>query len=1063
MLLVGILIFYSLSFNAIINKNQDKILNILSQLARSELNVELTIEGLTAEFPFSVFLHNITMRDNDGREILKIDKAVLKADWLKLINNPESAITAVRYIQFDNPTIRTVITDKGINWTSLFQSGKESKNKISWNDANLKFVINNARLEFLDLSKSNETDSTVPYTLPLNFSGDILIVDGNLVINPKIKAYWLSSVDPRNKSNGKRKPVLQLGGFGDLSNDLRLVGDLDLTGISNLLSLLIAEYPQLSDWQFTKDTITGHFEINITNLTNPKPDINIELELDASAIELILPGFDKPLIFSNCDVRFSYPDNAIQLKASTTLADSSVDLLIQSDDLSSRNINGFINATSLPVKTLLPSRITSFAEIEGTLNVESGISGKIDNPEIAGKFWSDNLLLESKNFTMPESQFQWKNNILSIPQIYLIDNEEGFIEIRGNIKPSLSSSDLYVESGEISEDFFAQLLGYKLPFELTGSPFLNASVGILNNTWQAKVNMEIKNGSFAGIPCSKMNSSFDINEEKMSLAQFHMKPVLGGNITVTGDIVFPDTLDLDINLDEVDLKNLSFSKDKLSVGLAGTLFGTGKLVGSSADITADISLRAYNGTILGWDFERGEFNALIDSTGLRESFTRLIGTGSEIELNAEYIFDQKRPLVLWGNWENIPLSKIAFKDSARELVISGDGEFIGDADELNGIVNLNIDGDDGLGNRIFTPVNQTFTGTFLDINLIGITRFRSVTDLLNQLPALQDNFIRDGFIQNGKLEVSGGLLFESLAPESELTSLLNTLKVDILPVLTGINLELPAVKSHGGSVKQTDSKIPDSLTIPLDGLIALELTIERAADDWLLDGFATGKKFKINSENINQLNARINTRPDRNYDLSMNFSQKENGGNLSVTGSVSLDEVTGTSPLNLDVSISSYPLSSLISLAGVRSGAIFDGIIDGGGKLQGSLRDLSLQDIDLFFQSAKLFGLPVDDSRLRFSWHGTKIDNLKLELKDGKGFSAVASGSLDMNPAKISESTISLSIDNLPLENLQTGNIIPQGIKGNLTSLVMQLAYDPNSLEPKIFIDLKVDNPGYKW
>jgi hypothetical protein len=844
--------------------------------------------------------------------------------------------------------------------------------------------------------------------------------------------------------------VIEISGGGNLAEEIQLGGEIDLSGIGQFMDLLHVQLPQLKNLGIDSDKIEGKFDAKISNIADGKPDVNFDMELDASKVQFTSPfnGTDK-VEFSKCLARFSFPSNICQIAVEGEYAGSSFNGLFQIDGIQSGEIKGSLYARDISIDSILPDTFPIQPDMKGELNIDAQIGGVINNIVASGQLWSDNLTLSSKDFRIEESDFEFRNNKISFPSMNFQESNGGYIDICGEIKPFETLGVFDIKSKDIEIGFFEEFIKFNIPFDVRGKSDFDANLIVREADYKAQVNLNIQDGSVMHVPCGNIQGGIIVEKDIITISHVMIESETGGIMRVNGEIIKPNSLNMEFQLDEVNLNDIDFVDYDMPIDISGTLFGSGRIEGTFDNPSATVSLRAYNGSIFNWQFERGDFSAHVDSSGLKESYTRLTATGSEIEIHSEYLFDHERPLVMWGRWENVPLSAFSPDNVISELMISGDGEFIGDADNLNGVINLNIDGDDDLSNRVYTPADNTFTGTFLDIDLTGIGKFNSVGELAKQLSEFKEKFHTSGAIENGKMEVSGGLLFESLAEQTESSQLLNTLIIDILPEIPGVDLQLPERDANRG------------IAIPLDGKMALDLAVERKPDNWLLEGSAECRDFKINSENIHQLRARINTRSDGNYDTYMNFTQGE--GNISISGTASLEEVTGASPMNLDLKISSYPLNSLVSLAGVESEEIFDGIIEGSGKLKGSMLNLKLEDVDLFFRSAKLFGIPVDDSNLKFSWEGTRIDNLNLELRDGKGFQAVASGSLELNPSKISESSISMSIDNLPLENLSMGGLIPEGLKGKISSLVMMLSYDRNTLEPKIYIDLKAENPGYKW
>ena len=1054
LILVGVLLMSSASFNAAINRNQDKIIEALTKLASNELNVDLSIDSLTAEFPFSVSLSDISMSDINGAPLLHIESAVIRADWLQIINKPDMAVNAIRYIQINKPVVKAVLKDGSVNWMEVFKSRQQKEAEFPWDKINMELVLNDCRVEiFQNNSSDGDSSDAFSYYLPLFMSGNILLIDGEIVLHPKLKAYWLSGNNSNHSGNfinGKRNPVVEISGGGNLAEEIHLGGKIDLSGIGQFMDLLNVQLPQLKNLGIDSDKIEGKFDAKISNIADSKPDVNFDMELDASKVQFTSPfnGTGK-VEFSKCLVRFSSPSNICQIAVEGEYAGSSYNGLFQINGIQSGEIKGSLHARDISIDSILPDTLPIQPDMKGELNIDAQIGGVINNIVASGKFWSDNLTLSSKDFRIEESDFEFRNNKISFPSISFQESNGGYIDICGEIKPFETLGVFDIKSKDIEIGFFKEFIKFNIPFDIRGKPEFDANLIAREANYKAQVNLNIQDGSVMHVPCGNIQGGIVVENDIITISNVMIEPETGGIMRVNGKIIRPNSVNMEFQLDEVNLNDIDFVDYDMPIDISGMLFGSGRIEGTFDNPSATVLLRAYNGSIFNWQFERGDFSAHIDSSGLKESYTRLTATGSEIEIHSEYLFDHERPLVMWGRWENVPLSAFSPDNVISELMISGDGEFIGDADNLNGVINLNIDGDDGFSNRVYTPEDNTFTGTFLDIDLTGIGKFNSVGELTKQFSEFKEKFHTSGAIENGRMEVSGGLLFESLAEQTESSQLLNTLIIDILPEIPGVDLQLPQRNANRGP------------TIPLDGKMALDLAVERKPDNWLLEGSAECRDFKINSENIHQLRARINTRSDGNYDTYMNFTQGE--GNISISGTASLEEVTGVSPMNLDLKISSYPLNSLVSLAGVESEEIFDGIIEGSGKLKGSMLNLKLEDVDLFFRSAKLFGIPVDDSNLKFSWEGTRIDNLNLELRDGKGFQAVASGSLELNPSKISESSISMSIDNLPLENLSMGGLIPEGLKGKISSLVMMLSYDRNTLEPKIYIDLKAENPGYKW
>ena len=1054
LILVGVLLMSSVSFNAVINRNQDKIIGALTKLASNELNVDLSIDGLTAEFPFSVSLNDISMSDSSGVPLLHIDSAEIKADWLQIINKPDMAVNAIRYIQINKLVVKAVVKDGSVNWMEVFKSRKQKEGEFPWDKINMKIVLNDCRVEMVQMDNSDDDSSDFSsYFAPVFLSGNILLIDGEIVLHPKLKAYWLSDNNSKHSgifTNGKRKPVIEISGGGNLAEKIHLGGEIDLSGIGQFMDLLHVKSPQLKNLGIDSDKIEGKFEAVISNISNGKPDVNFNMELDASKVQFTPPfnGTDK-VEFSKCFARFAYPSNIFQIAVEGGYAGSSFNGLFQIDDLPSGEIKGSLHARDISINSILPDTLPIQPDMKGELNVDAQIAGVINNIVASGQLWSDTLQLSSEDFRIDKSDFEFRNNTILFPSMNFHKSNGGYIDISGEIKPFETQGVFNIKSKDIGIGFFEEFINFNIPFDIRGKPEFDANVSAGKDGYKLQVNLNIKDGSVIHVPCVNIQGGIVVEKDIITISHVMIEPETGGVVRVNGEILKLNTLNMEFQLDEVNLNDIDFIDYDMPIEISGTLFGSGRIEGTFDNPSATVSLRAFNGSIFNWQFERGEFSAQVDSTGLKGSYAKLVATGSEMEIHSEYLFDHERPLVMWGRWENVPLSAFSPDNVISELMISGDGEFIGDADNLNGVLNISIDGGDGLSNRVYTPENNTFTGTFLDIDLTGIRKFNSVGELVKQLSEFKDKFHTSGAIKNGRMEVSGGLLFESLTEQTESSRLLNTLIMDVLPEIPGVDLQLPERGANRG------------VAIPLDGIMALDLAVERKPDNWLLEGSAECRDFKINSENIQQLKAKINTLPDGNYMTSMNFSQGR--GNISVSGTVSLEEVTGVLPMNLDLIIDSYPLSSLASLAGFASKDIFDGLIEGSGKLKGSMLNLKLEDVDLFFRSAKLFGIPVDDSNLKFSWEGTRIDNLSLELKGVEGFQAVASGSLELDPSKISESSISMSIDNLPLDKLSMGGLIPEGLKGKISSLVMMLSYDLNTLEPKIYIDLKAENPGYKW
>lgn len=1077
LILVCVILIYSLSFNRIINENQEKIISALTHQVNTELNVDFSIGGLRAEFPFSVRLDDVLMNDSNGSPLLEVANVTLKANWLEIVRNPEQAITAIRYIELDKPVLKATFQNGKLNWMGAFKPKKEKPPSFPIEKVNLKTVINDCQIEFTFTDDNSAPDEFDNFILPLSFQADVLLIDGTVVLHPKAQAHW---IDQKNPSSGKlnrlmgiSKPFLEIGGSGDLKNKIHLTGNLNFTGISNYMEFLSGFVKELKGWGLPSDEIKGQFDVNISNLISENPQFKIEAQLDASKA-VIKPAVDliNEIRFTECLARYSFPSGRLQLNSVGYADEIPFDALLNMDDVLKKSITGHINFDSIPLDKLPKEQINLKEPLSGTIDVQVVISGKTNNIVLDSVVESEDISIGSNNFILKESKLYYSDGKILFPDLNIVSRDSGSITVAGYFDVVSNTADAKVTAESIPYIFYSQLFGISLPIALDVNPDVAAALHFEPGKFQTEIALDSTGGTIVNVPFKRMSGSIHILGDDVKIDSIDFFLVSGGSIQVNGSIENNNALDLNVVLAEARFGDLDFSIFNIENPVGGTIFGNVRLLGTVADPEIGVHLRAYDGRLYNWQYQKGEFNAEIDSTGLRNILLKVAATGSAIELHAEYIFRDERPLVVWGMWENIPLDQLGLKTINANLMLNGSGSFIGDADDLNGVIKLAVEGDDAFGNRISTPLdpndpinpldpddytdptgttNRVFHGTFLNIDFVGLTKFNSLQELFSQISAMKEDFFKSGAISKGELQVSGGLLYESFAKESQLYSLLDIIRTDILPEIPNVDMNLPEKKTQKG---------PD---IQLDGELLLDsLVIQKESNQWKVVGAASGKDFQINRENIEFLKADIQIPPTNDLQDNLVVSISQGEGSLSVKGNVGIDNLLGKIPLDLDTRVQAFPLKSLARLTGKDSGENFEGYINGTGKLTGSLAKLHLENVDLSFDSASLFGMPIENTNLKFSWQEKtlRIDN--FELSDNSGFHAVAVGTLELDPAKISESRMNLRVDNFPLKKLQEAGLFPEGLDGAL-SLITLLEYDPQTREPKIYVDLQIEKPKFNW
>jgi hypothetical protein len=1077
LILVCVILIYSLSFNRIIDENQDKIISALTRQVNTSLNVDFSIGGLKAEFPFSVTLDNVMMNDSNGSPLLEVVNVTLKADWMAIVRNPDQALTAIRYIQLDKPVLKATFQNGKLNWLDAFKQ-KKKKPSFPLEKVNLKTAINDCRIEFNFSGDNSVPDEFDNFTLPLSFQADVLLIDGTVVLHPKARAYWIdqkdSSFGKLSSFTGGRAPLLEISGSGDLNNRIHLTGDLNFTGISNYLEFLSGFVKELKGWGIPSDEIKGQFEVNILNLISENPQFKIDGELDSSKA-VIKPAVDfiNEIRFTKCRSRFSFPSGRFQMNAVGSTDGIPFDAFINMDDIRKQSISGYANIDRIPLGKF-PMDKTQFKEpLGGTVDMQIVLGGQTSGMILDGVVESENVSIGSHQFILKESKLYYSKGKIIFPDLNLVSKASGSFSIAGYFDMASNTADAKINAEDISYIFYSQLFGISLPVALNVEPNVKAALHFEPGKFQTEIFIDSSGGSVANVPFKRMSGSIHILGNDVIIDPVDFSLVTGGSIRVIGSVKNNNALDLNIDLTEAKFGDLDFSIFNIENPVGGTVFGNVKVLGTVADPEIVAHLRAYDGQLYNWQFQKGEFDAEIDSTGLKNIVVKIEATGSEVELHAEYIFQDDRPLVIWGTWENIPLDQLGFQTMNANLMLNGSGSFIGDADDLNGVVKLAVEGEDAFGNRISTPLdpnepinpldpddytdpegtsNRIFHGTFLNIDFTGLTKFNSLKELYTQISALDKDFLKNGAISKGVLKVSGGLFFESFAKESQLYSLLDVIRTDILPEIPYVDMNLPK--------KKTQKSSPD---IQLDGELLLDsFIVQKESDQWKVTGAASGKDFLINGEKLDSLKANIQIPPasDRQNNLVVSIAQGE--GILTVQGNVGLEQMLGKKPLDLDAKVQSFPLKSLARLSGKDSGENFSGFINGTGKLTGSLAKLQLKDGDLSFNSASLFGMPIENTNLKFSWQEKTLTIDNFELSDNSGFHVVAVGSLELDPAKISESRMNLRIDNFPLKILQEAGLSPLGLDGVL-SLITKLEYDSVTREPKIYVDLQIEKPKFNW
>lgn len=1072
MIIIGFsLLFAALSFNAIINNNQETIIGAFSRQAREQFNLDLTIGELSPDFPFSISLNNVLIRDDKGKDLIRIQNVMIRADWLKLLNKPNEVITAIHQVEINDPTVMLEFTDGELQWLKILKARPEVETKIPWEQVNLRVIIDNCRIQTLFLEKDTDPSSVEPVDIPMYLNADLILADKKLVLHPKLKVFWfdklLNSYNQNNRD--KNEPMISIRGVGDIFGDVLLNGEIHVDNLESIFNTIKLFEDKIENWELLSNGIDGRFDLQMTEIASRNPRFNFEFEAKSPDITLKTPL--KPMEkvqFSRFNVRYSFPLNMTQFDITASQDDLKIDGYYQIHDFKTGKVSGNFKLNSVPIDMIF-SRSRFKPEMDGLLDADISVEGTYKSPVLSGRLDPTELDIYTRKFTLEEGTFNFSEGNLSINQLSMISPENGELTVNGKGNIFTNNFDFSIDGKKVDIGLFVKFINLKYPIQYSGYSDFSSMIEIRSGEYKAYINVDSQPGRIMNLDYENIRGNIEVVNDICHLRDITVRHDTGGLLKVSGVIGNKGKLDLKFESAGIDVSGFFAENGNSRKLVEGIFFGDGTITGSFSNPSISFDLRAYDGKISSWQFEYGEFKAVLTNDGIGPFYAKLTATGSEIEINAEYIYSSKKPLTIWGVWKNLPLSSLTSRSTDQNVRVSGSGSFTGDFTDLNGVLKMAFDGNDVLGNRISTPYNletldlydpfdyagsgeegnEIFFGWFLNIDIAGLSRFESPGQLIRQLQMFKQDFVGRGFIENGTLEVTGGLRFESLAKESESSILLSTLKNDILPGIPGIQPELPDCEKPGG------------IRIPLDGILALDMKVKRESDLWLLDGKAEGVDFVVNKEKVELLDVTLGTSLAGEYKLTADFSQGE--GKLSVNGSMDMGELLGNSPVNLAVGIHSYPVRSLLNLAGIRTDpGTFDGSMNGNGELTGSILKPRLENVKIAFESAMLFGIPIKDNSLEFSWEGARLSLKKFELSDGADFHAIAVGTLELDPSRISNNRISVIISNLPLASLNKSGLMNSGLEGNL-SLTSLLEYDQNTSVPQISLTMEIDKPGFKW
>jgi len=1056
LIMVGVVFIYTLSFNSLINKYQDKLINAFTKALSEQTGLQLKIENINAEFPFLVAFSGVTIKDENSHELFSAKEVVVKADWMTVIKNPKEALLSIRYVEFNEPVFKGTIKKGKLDWLELL-SRKPVRKKIpvSWDDVNLKLSLNSGKIDLAYVKEKNGVVEETPFALPFRIFGQVIIADGKLTIHPKLRFVWSGkNINDNNATAAKVFPgsgeFIVINGHGGLDNEIKFWGKVDFKGFEQYFPLVrnLIKPIKNEDLEIELDKAQGKFEANVANLTGDSPTIKAEFQLDLLDTKINSGRFpDMDLSIDSGVLRFSYPESSLDFACNGKIKDSIFDANIHLDRIYSGNLQGSLQIKAIPLDLLPVKKLPINMNIEGGIDVKSWLSGTLDDIVISGEVSSDSIRINKIPFRFEESLFIFNKGELSLPDARLIGYSNEAVEFAAYSFPVKKEFASNIRAKGLPFSFYEDTIKFHPPFAIDGRPAVIASIIAKPGNFSSRIELDMSEGKIATVPCSDMHASLDVLNRDVKIDEIVFTPYAGGRFKADGAITLPNKIDLEFNIAEVKLSDSLKEDESVHEPLRGILFGKGDIHGTFSNPELTSSLRIYEAEIYNWSFESAQVDFGIDSSGLKYGKAIINATGSNMELNVEYIFNNPRPMVLWGNWENIPIGVFTKDAVNRKLVISGDGEFIGDADDLNGIIRISIDGEDSLGNRLMTSNEEPFTGTFLDIDLGGIGKINSFTEMMKIFSRSNIENTKDEYLKKGRLEVTGGLRFESLAQQSEISNLLSVLKTDILTLIPNAELSIPVDKSIPG------------FNLALDGFLDVEFSMEKRSGSWFISGIADGHEFKIQNEPIEILHADINTLANGDYKLALNFSQGE--GEFAIKGQIRWEEVIGSSPMELDLTIDSYPIKSLARLGKIESDNEFDGLMSGSGKVKGTPLKPTLQDINLSFQKAHIFGIPIDENKMIFSWVGGRISIDKFELSGEEGFHVFAAGSIELDPSRVTDSRIDLRVDNLSLQKLKLVKFIPEGTSGSL-SLITQLGYDPVTKKPKVYIDLNLDKPSYR-
>ena len=315
----GIILFFAvlinfLSLNALINKNQAKLIGIFTREMQVKTGLVMTVANIQADFPFSVSLADVKLDDDKGRRILSAKNVLIRADWMRILKDPDNAVSAIRYIEFDEPLIQAEVKDGKINLVEILSRKPREKVAIRWDEINLKLALHRGRAEISIIETKDGEDKALPLGLPFLFNGEFILADGNLALYPKFRI-MLAGPDynpkPENEefpSNISAKSVFQIGGYGKLDGQIKLTGDLMLKNMEEYFPLIHKLYKPLKKWDIMPGPSNGKFEIRLNGLATDVRSFEFDFQQDISQTTIKSQMKQIPEITLNRGtVRYSYP------------------------------------------------------------------------------------------------------------------------------------------------------------------------------------------------------------------------------------------------------------------------------------------------------------------------------------------------------------------------------------------------------------------------------------------------------------------------------------------------------------------------------------------------------------------------------------------------------------------------------------------------------------------------------------------------------------------------------------------------------------------------------------